>query len=308
MLSMTESEECLKMMRRYNVLYFFQQAFKGLWRNGLMTLAAITVLLSCLVLMGSFSLLVYNVNVNIEEVAQLNEIVVIVDYEATDAEVEALNAQINSLDNIEKITFVSKEEGLESERSRYEEYSYLFEEIAEDNPLPDVFKITYEDNSGAANLVYQLKQLDHVSKVNNRTDIANDIESIKSGVSFIFIWFLVILFVISIFIIINTIKLGVESRSREISAMRYIGATNFFMMTPFIIEGIIIGLISSAIGYLIQSILYNAIYDTMSNNYKMIAVAPLSDVQSYLILGFVVIGVVAGVLGSAISLRKYMKV
>ena len=117
-----------------------------------------------------------------------------------------------------------------------------------------------------------------------------------------------ILFVISIFIIINTIKLGVESRSREISAMRYIGATNFFMMTPFIIEGIIIGLISSAIGYLIQSILYNAIYDTMSNNYKMIAVAPLSDVQSYLILGFVIIGVVAGVLGSAISLRKYMKV
>jgi len=298
----------LKMMRRYNILYFFSQAVKGLWRNGLMSLAAVTVLLSCLVLMGSFSLLVYNVNVNIEEVARLNEIVVIVDYEATDAEVEALAGEIDALDNIANVEFVSKEEGLESERSRYEEYSYLFEEIAEENPLPDVFKITYEDNSRVANLVYALGKLEHVNKVNNRTDIANDIENIKSGVSFIFIWFLAILFVVSIFIIINTIKIGVETRSREISAMRYIGATNFFMMTPFIIEGIFIGLISAGLGYLLQSFLYNTICNAMTGDYKMIAVAPLSEVQTYLALGFVVIGVLAGTVGSAISLRRYMKV
>ncbi len=296
------------MMRRYNVLYFFQQAFTGLWRNGLMTLAAITVLLSCLVLMGSFSLLVYNVNVNIEEVAKLNEIVVIADYEATDEQIETLHSEIRALDNIDNITFVSKEEGLESERNRYEEYSYIFDEMAAQNPLPDVFKITYHDNERVANLVYQLGQLDHVDKVNNRTDIANDIESIKSGISLIFVWFLVILFVISIFIIINTIKLGVEARAKEISAMRYIGSTNFFMMTPFIIEGIVIGLISSALGLIIQHVMYNAIYDTMSNNYPMIAIAPISDVQSLLALGFVVVGVVAGTLGSAISLRRYMKV
>jgi cell division transport system permease protein len=273
-----------------------------------MSLAAITVLLSCLVLMGSFSLLVYNVNVNIEEVAKLNEIVVIVDTEATDEEVEALSAKIHALDNVAAVQFISKEEGLESERSRYEEYSYLFDEMAEQNPLPDVFKITYEDNSRVANLVYALGKFDHVSKVNNRTDIANDIESIKSGVSFIFIWFLAILFVVSIFIIINTIKIGVESRSREISAMRYIGATNFFMTTPFIIEGIIIGLISSGLGYILQSVLYNAICNAMSGEYKMIAVAPLSDVQMYLLPGFVIIGVLAGMVGSGISLRRYMKV
>ena len=303
----TESEECLK-MRMYNIGYFFSQAFKGIWRNGLMSLAAITVLLSCLVLMGSFSLLVYNVNVNIEEVAKLNEIVVIVDTAATDEEVEALSAKIHALDNVSNVVFVSKEEGLESERSRYEEYSYLFEEIAEENPLPDVFKITYEDNSRVANLVYALGKFDHVSKVNNRTDIANDIESIKSGVSFIFIWFLAILFVVSIFIIINTIKIGVESRSREISAMRYIGATNFFMTTPFIIEGVIIGLVSAGIGFVLQSTLYNAIQNAMSGEYKMIAVAPFADVQMAILLGFVIIGVLAGTVGSGISLRRYMKV
>lgn len=295
-------------MRRYNVMYFISQSLKGLWRNGLMSLAAVTVLLSCLVLMGSFALLVYNVNENIETVAMLNEIVVIVDYEATDEQVQELSSQINRLDNIREVKYVSKEEGLESERSRYEEYSYLFEEIAEENPLPDVFKITYEDNSRVSNLVYQLGQLDHVNKVNNRTDIANDIENIKSGVSFIFIWFLAILFVISIFIIINTIKLGVEARSREISAMRYIGATNFFMMTPFVIEGIIIGLLAAGFGYLLQVFLYNTIYNAASNDYPMIHIAPLPDVQMYVWLGFIVVGVVAGVVGSIISLRRYMKV
>ncbi|MBO5648305.1 MAG: permease-like cell division protein FtsX [Clostridia bacterium] len=295
-------------MRRYNIFYFISQAVKGLWRNGLMSLAAITVLLSCLVLMGSFSLLVYNVNVNIEDVAKLNEIVVIVDYEATDEDVEVLSQKIKALDNIAEVVYISKEEGLESERSRYEEYSYLFEEIAEENPLPDVFKITYEDNSRVANLVYALGKLDDVNKVKNRTDIANDIESIKSGVSFIFVWFLAILFVISIFIIINTIKIGVESRSKEISAMRYIGATNFFMTTPFIIEGIIIGIISAGVGYILQCTLYDAIFRAMSGEYKMIAVAPLADVQTYLLLGFLVIGVIAGMIGSGISLRRYMKV
>ncbi|MCQ2431487.1 MAG: permease-like cell division protein FtsX [Clostridia bacterium] len=295
-------------MRRYSVTYFLSQSLKGLWRNGLMTLAAVTVLLSCLVLMGSFASLVYNVNVNIEEVAKLNEIIVIVDYGASDEEVAEIAKQLDSLPNISSIEYVSKEEGLESESQRYEEYSYIFEEIADENPLPDVFKITYEDNSRVANLVYQLNQIDHVRKVNNRTDIANDIESIKSGVSFIFIWFLAILFVISIFIIINTIKIGVESRSREITAMRYIGATNFFMMTPFILEGVFIGLISAVIAFLVQNGLYTYIYNMMSNNYKMIAIAPFVSIERFVVLGFLGIGVFAGMLGSAISLRRYMKV
>ncbi len=294
-------------MKRYSIRYFLGQCFKGLWRNSLMSLASVTVLLSCLVLIGTFSALVYNANINIDSLAKLNEIVVIVDYEATDAEVEEIARKIDTLDNIEKVEYVSKEEGLASERDRYEEYSYLFEEIADENPLPDVFKITYEDNSRVANLVYQLGEIENVNKVNNRTDIANDVESIKSGVSFIFIWILVILFVISIFIIIITIKIGVESRSREISAMRYIGATNGFMMTPFLMEGVVIGLVAAIVGFFVQRGLYVYIYNMMASNYKMIAVVPFASISLIVIFGFLCIGILAGVLGSAISLRKYMK-
>lgn len=295
-------------MRRYSVLYFVSQSLKGMWRNGLMTLAAITVLLSCLVLIGSFSALVYNVNENIAAVGMLNEIVVIVDYNATDAEVSDVASAIHGLDNVADVVYISKEEGLESERARYEEYSNLFEDIAGENPLPDVFKIKYKDNSRVANLVYQLKQIEHVSKVNNRIDIANDIENIKNGVSFVFIWFLIILFVVSIFIIINTIKIGVETRSKEISAMRYIGATNFFVSTPFVLEGIFIGIISAVIAFIAQGFLYDLIYDAVSNDYKMISVVPFAGLRAYFLAGFLVVGIFAGVLGSLISLRRYVKV
>ncbi|MBO4229266.1 MAG: permease-like cell division protein FtsX [Clostridia bacterium] len=295
-------------MKMYSIPYFFGQTFKGLWRNKLMALASVIVLFSCLVLMGSFVLLLYNVNVNIDSVVQLNEIVVIVDYKATDEEVQEISDSISKLGNIAEVTFISKEEGLESERSRYEEYSYLFNELTEDNPLPDVFTIRYKDNSEVPNLIYQLKQIPGVSKVNNRIDIANDIENIKNGISFVFIWFLAILFVVSIFVIINTIKLGVEMRNKEISAMRYIGATNFFITTPFVIEGAVIGLIASILAFIAERYLYEFVYSAIHENYSIITVIPFSQVSLVLGIAFLCVGVLAGVVGCRISLRRYMKI
>ncbi len=295
-------------MRGNNFFYMLSQSFKSLWRNGIMSLASITVLMSCLVLIGSFSMLVLNINVNLEEIGSLQEIVVICDQEADDATVQAIGDKIATLDNVDQSVFVSKEEALESERERYGDKSYLFDDLKNDNPLPDVYKITYRDNSAVSSLVYALEEIDGVEKVNNRADIAKSIENLKNGVSFVFIWFLVILFVVSIFIIINTIKLAVESRHREIAAMRYVGATNFFMTTPFILEGAIIGLIAAVLAYLIQYYLYLYIFNSIDGAYNMIRVIPLHDVAPYMALGCLVIGTVSGMLGSRLSLNKYMKV
>lgn len=295
-------------MRGNNFFYMLSRSFKSLWRNGIMSLASITVLMSCLVLIGSFSMLVLNINVNLEEIGSLQEIVVICDQEADDATVQAIGDKIATLDNVDQSVFVSKEEALESERERYGDKSYLFDDLKNDNPLPDVYKITYRDNSAVSSLVYSLEEIDGVEKVNNRADIAKSIENLKNGVSFVFIWFLVILFVVSIFIIINTIKLAVESRHREIAAMRYVGATNFFMTTPFILEGAIIGLIAAVLAYLIQYYLYLYIFNSIDGAYNMIRVIPLHDVAPYMALGCLVIGTVSGMLGSRLSLNKYMKV
>lgn len=294
-------------MRRYSIFYFFGQSIKGLWRNGVMTIASVTVLMSCLMLMGSFALLVYNIDANLNEIASLNEIVVAVDYEATSEQIAEISAQIDALDNIQSVTHVTKEEALENERERYGEYAYLFDELDE-NPLSDSFLITYKSNDGVSTLVYNLGQIDGVRKVTNRMDIAQSIESVKNGISFVFLWFLAVLFIVSIFIIINTVKLAVESRSREITAMRYVGATNFFMAVPFVLEGALIGLVSAGIGFLIEWYMYNYVYQQIMTSYRMFTVVEFSAVSVYTPIGFVAVGVFAGILGSCISLRKYMRV
>ena len=272
-----------------------------------MTIASVTVLMSCLMLMGSFALLVYNIDANLNEIASLNEIVVAVDYEATSEQIAEISAQIDALDNIQSVTHVTQEEALENERERYGEYAYLFDELDE-NPLSDSFLITYKSNDGVSTLVYNLGQIDGVRKVTNRMDIAQSIESVKNGISFVFLWFLAVLFIVSIFIIINTVKLAVESRSREITAMRYVGATNFFMAVPFVLEGALIGLVSAGIGFLIEWYMYNYVYQQIMTSYRMFTVVEFSAVSVYTLIGFVAVGVFAGILGSCISLRKYMRV
>ena len=259
-------------------------------------------------MIGSFSLLVYNINVNLAEIGSLQEIVVFCDTDADEATVQQIGEQIAAMPNVSDCVFVSKEEALQSERERYQEYAYLLDDLENSNPLPDSYRVTYEDNNEVSALVYQLEELNGVYRVRNRADIAESIENVKNGVSFIFIWFLAILFVVSIFIIINTIKLAVESRHREIAAMRYIGATNFFMTTPFLLEGAIIGLVAAGLAYLIEYELYQYIFRSIGTSYNIIRIIPFQQMSGILAIGTVAIGVFAGMLASRISLNKYMKV
>lgn len=213
-------------MKRYNIFYFIGQALSGLWRNGVMSFASIAVLMSCLVVIGGFSLLVETINLNLEQFGVLKEIVVFCDKDATEDEIVAIGDKIGKLDNIEKIERVTKEEGLEYMKSKYDVYADVTNEL---NPLPDRYDVTYIDNDKVSELDYQLRQIDGITKVNNRFELATTLENFKSGIMLVFVWFLIILAVVSIFIIINTIKLSVFSRRNEISIMRYVGATGWFI-------------------------------------------------------------------------------
>lgn len=300
-------------MSKYSGSYFISQSFKGLWRNGVMSLASILVLMSCLVVMGSFSLLVYNINVNLENIGVLNEIVVFCDEDYTEDQIDEVGRQIRLLDNVdeEKVVHVTKEEAMQEMRDRYQdtEYAVLFEEMDErgTNPFRDSFIITYEDNSQVSTLEYQLGQVDGIVSIECRSDLAETVESFKSGVIFIFMWFLAILFVVSLFVIINTIKLAVFARRAEISIMRYVGATKAFITLPFVFEGILIGLIASGIAYVIQWYCYSYIAKLIAQDYSLISVVGFSDVNMYVILGFLAVGIFTGIIGSVISLSKYLK-
>lgn len=295
-------------MRRYNLFYFIGQGFQGLWRNGVMSFASIAVLMSCLVVLGGFALLVFNIDVNLEQFGLMNEIVVFVDRDATEEEIQSIEQQIQALDNVASVTRTTKAEALESMKAQSEEYAHLYEDIDETtNPLTDSFTITYEDNDRVVTLAYLLGQIEGVRKVNNRLDLAVTISNFKSGVLLIFTWFLIILFIVSLFVIINTIKLSVFSRRNEISIMRYVGATRWFITLPFLVEGVIIGLVSSVIAYFTEIYFYHYIEVMALSDLQMITVVPMDTIRMPLLWAFLAIGVVAGIIGSGISLGKYLK-
>lgn len=294
-------------MRRYSIMYFISQSVKGLWRNGVMTLASIVVLMSCLVVMGSFALVVMNLNENLNTLGDMNEMVAFVELEKTEEEISAIREKIATYDNIKKIEYVSKEQALEEEKKKYEEeYPEFFEGISGDI-YPASFVITYKNNDKVETLKYDLEHTEGVYKVNSRADIADTIETMKKGIIYLFAWFLAVLFVVSVFVIVNTIKLAVFARRQEISIMRYIGATNWFIMIPFVLEGVWIGLLSSGISFGIVTYIYNFVQKTVISDYDMFTIIPYANVQGWLLLAFVVIGVITGIMGSSISLRKHLK-
>ncbi len=292
-------------MSRYNPFYFLGQAFKSLWRNSVMTIASVLILASCLVVLGSFALLVADINLNLGEMGLMNEIAIYLNTDLNDEQIEEIDRTLRSMDNVDTVTFISKEEGLEEMRQDYAEYSDLFV-IAEGeaNPLPDMYYITYKDISKATTLEYQLSEIEGISKVIFHLDLAMQIDSFKSGMTLVFTWFLVLLFVVSIFVIINTIKLAVHSRRNEINVMRYIGATRTFIVLPFILEGAIIGLLSGAIAYFVEWYLYTYIEQIVVTEIRMLEVYLFSDVWQYVLAGFLLIGTLTGAIGSSISLRR----
>ena len=298
-------------MRRYSITYFIGQSFKGLWRNGVMSLASITVLMSCLVVMGSFSLLVVTINHNLNLLGILNEITVFVDVGTDDLKIADIERQIRAQENVDTIEYRSSAEVMEKERVKFESYPELINLIEErgdrDRVFAPTFIITYKDNAKVPTLQYNLERMDGIAKVKCNVELAQTLETAKNGIVMIFVWFLIILFVVSVFVIINTIKLAVYSRRQEINVMRYVGATNWFIVLPFIFEGVLIGIVASGLAFLIVWYAYSYVYKIVILDFQMIQMMMFGDIRTFLGLSFLLIGVLTGIIGSCISLNKYLK-
>ncbi|MBE6568631.1 MAG: ABC transporter permease [Ruminococcaceae bacterium] len=291
-------------MRRYSLFYFIGQAFRGLWRNGVMSFASIAILMSCLVVIGGFTLLVYNIDVNLEDFGLENEIVVYLDFDLEEEAIVSIGDKLKTLDNVEGIDRTTKSEGLQQMKNEYEVYADVTEE---ENPLSDSYTVIYLENEKVPELKYQIQQIEGIRKINDKADLASTMESFKNGIMLIFIWFLAILAIVSIFIIVNTIKLSVFARRHEISVMRYVGATGWFITLPFVIEGIIIGLVASVAGYFVEWYFYSYIETMVTTDLQMISIAAFDSIYLYVLAGFLGLGVITGIIGSSISLGKYLK-
>ena len=289
--------------------YLIKEGFHNTWTNRMMSVASICVLLSCLVLIGSASMIFLNIDSLVQKIENENVIMVYIDDEATDADIDELGIELQNLNNVQKIEFVAKEDAWAEQIATMDEaQAEFFTEQTDEIPLPDAYKVTVKDLEQFTTTVKQIKKLNHIDTVRQNTDLAKKLAKISNGISIISIVIIAVLFVISLFIISNTIKLTVYSRRLEISIMKSVGATNSFVQLPFVVEGVILGVVAGVLSLFAVWGIYELAINRFSDVFSSIGLDPLKFTDyAWIMLGvFVAIGIVSGVGGSLITMRKYL--
>ena len=297
---------------RFNVFsYLIKEGFKSTFKQKKMTSASIIIMCATMFIFGLFFVIGENVNSVITQLESEQGIQIFIDEDATDAEVETLEGQIKSIQGVNKVTFVSKEDALNSMKTTLGDEN-LFEGWDEENPFPASYFVTLTDLSLNEQVQNEILKLDNVDEIASENTTINRLRSWANGIQITTIVILALLIIISIFIIAYTIKLTVHARRREISIMKYVGATNNFIRGPFIVEGIIIGVISAIITLIILGLSYNAIMPNIGGSILIqemgLGLLSFSDMFSLVLTVYLVLGVGIGVLGSVISMRKYLEV
>lgn len=287
-------------------MYFLKEGLKNMAHNRMMTLASIGVLVAGMLLTGTAALFSMNVKLMIEEVGDSNVTTVYLDNDITEESAAmAVGDEINKLSNVLTVSFYSRDEAIEEYREALGEEVFANMQ-GENNPLPHAFKITLEDLSKYDETVEKITAIEGVDSVGNRSDVANKLTNLNQSVTNLSFWVVLALALISLFIISNTIRMSLYSRRFEISIMKSVGATNRFVRIPFIIEGVMIGLISGLIASAAMYFLYDLLVSAI-NSILVFNTIPFMSVLVYVIVGFIAAGVLIGAVGGAISIRKHLK-
>lgn len=292
-------------MRFSTFRYLLREGFRSLSKNYFMAAASVLVLVSCLLITGCAYLVFENIEHGFDWAYQQNVVVVYSEPGATAEMNEEIRVALEAIDNVEndKIEFISKEELL----NRYsEEFGDLLTDLESDNPLPDSFVVSFKDLALFESTVEQIRKIDHVESVDYNSELSSTLVKVRNLVMTVGIWVVALLLLVSLFIIANTIKLTVYSRRLEIFIMRSVGATRAFIRFPFMVEGLILGFFAGALSYGLLFGLYTVIGNifTFPSSFQLISFA---SVWWQLLLGFVVGGVVVGLVGSVISTGRYLK-
>lgn len=296
-----------------NFKYLVREGLRNAWANRLMTFASVGVLVCCLVLMGSAVL----VSVNITHLMQLfedkNVVMVFLNdtISGSDATLTVADVQnkILTIDNVDpdNIEFVPKEKGFSSLMDRFDEKLKIIDTLGDTaNILPDAFKVGFKDPTRYETTVQQLKNLPEVYTVRDNREYAEKLMGINQTVTVVGAWIVGLLLVVSLFIITNTIKLTMYVRKLEISIMKSVGATDWFIRMPFLVEGIVIGLAAGLISFGLVSYIYSAAASSITDVLAT-GVLPYSSMLFKLLLAFIGSGVFSGAIGSLVSIRKYLR-
>ena len=293
-------------MRLHDLQYLFKEGCRNTWQNRLMALASVGVLVCCLLLTGFAYILFANVDQMSQTAYEQNVIAVYLDGKQTPEEVTDIGRTIREMSNVEKADFISKEELL----SKYDDV--LDEETmevysGEGNPLPDTYIVAMKDLALFQQTLDEIQAIDGVEEVTYDAGTAEMLTRLRQVILAIGGSVIVLLLAVSLFIIVNTIKLTVHNRRLEIYIMKSVGATDGFIRFPFVVEGMLVGLVAGAIAYGLVAALYHALLNNLNFDNPLLTLIPFSDLWGTLLTGFLVGGVLVGICGSIISMGKYLR-
>lgn len=293
-------------MKFNGIRHLIKEGFRSIWANRLMSLASVGVLMSCLIVIGCAVLFSANVDKFFGGIEDKNVINIYLQDTCTEQQIEKVKTQAMSISNVEQCIFVSKEQAFENQKKDFGDKAALLDGLKR-NPLPDAFKIVIKDMALYDDTTNALRNLDYVEEISDNSKLASQLSSIRQVITVGGFGIIAILLLISLFIISNTVKLTMYGRRLEINIMKSVGATNSYVRFPFVIEGIILGVISALGSYGVIYYVYKILVDTVRHDFQFKDVVAFNSLALYIVAGFLIIGVFMGLFGSMISMRKYLR-
>ena len=295
-------------MGKHNFSYFLHEGLSNMFSHGFMSFAAIGITVACLLIMGTFTLVAVNANANLKQVESENEILAFIDDTYTEEQAKALQSKLEAVDNVASATFISREEAMENFISEHPDEEY-FQDL-DPNILRDRFAIKVKDLRLQSETVEKIQNVEGVGGISAYAELTNGFITVRNIATVICVALIAVLFVVSVFIISNTIKLTTFDRREEIAIMKMVGATNGFIRWPFVYEGFMLGLTGAVLAFLLQWGLYEAIAKGVDTNdtLQLLSIVPFAQLWKPVAGVFLGAGVLIGVGGSLSAIRRFLQV
>ena len=295
-------------MKITNLGYLIKEGVRGIFLHGFASVAAICVTVACLLIVGGFSCLTYNLSIMVEDLNKTNQIMVYVDENYTDAEARSVGTLINKVDNVFQASFVSREEALKDFVADHGGDS-AFAGV-EANPLRHRFVVTLEDNGLIKETVAELEKVEGVVKISAAYELAEGFTTLQEVLHIASFAIIGVLLLVSLLIISNTVKLAMYDRRDEIAIMKMVGATNGFIRLPYVIEGFTLGMLGAGLAFGALWMLYDVVLAKLASvdTLQLLSFVPFQELLLPMISTFLAAGLFVGVVGSWTSIRKFMDV
>ena len=295
-------------MKLNNLGYLMKEGIRSIFSHGLMSFASVCVTVACLIIVGSFSLLMYNLNIMVEEMNQTNEVICYINSSYTDAEAKSVHSRINMIDNVFQANYMSREDALANFVEDYDEDG-LFQGV-DPTDLRHRVVVILEDNSRMKETVALLEKVEGVEMIDAEFELAEGFTTISNVLSVVSTGIIAILLVVSLLIISNTVRLAMFDRKNEIAIMKMVGATNGFIRFPFMVQGFFLGILGAGLAFGAEWLMYDALIKNIRDvdALGLFNFVPFEQLLLPMVITFTAAGLFVGIFGSISAIRKFMDV